>query len=134
DILLLFLLGMTIAHYEAFLTPLKTKRIICIALVLLSVILVFQTDGTIYKYPIALLVFLLVINWKIKFYNVGSYSYLLHLYHSPIIVATYPVIEKLTGNDLIRVLIQVMVSFMAVYVLYLITRKMTPLRILCGYK
>src|SRR5690606_15059626 len=93
DILLLFLLGMTIAKYEAFLTPLKTKRIICIVLVLLSVILVFQTDVTIYKYPIALLVFLLVINWKIKFYNVGSYSYLLHLYHSPIIVATYPVIE-----------------------------------------
>src|SRR5690606_9794105 len=63
DILLLFLLGMTIANYEAFLTPLKTKRIICIALVLLSVILVFQTDVTIYKYPIALLVFLLVVNW-----------------------------------------------------------------------
>jgi hypothetical protein len=134
DILLLFLLGMTIANYDAFLTPLKTKRIICVVLFLVSLVMIFQTDVTWYKYPVALLIFVLVINWKVKFYNVGSYSYLLHLYHSPIIVATYPVIEKLNGNDFIRVLIQVMVSFMAVYVLYLITRKITSLRILCGYK
>ena len=134
DILLLFLLGMTIANYEAFLTPLKTKRIICVVLFLVSLVMIFQTDVTWYKYPVALLIFVLVINWKVKFYNVGSYSYLLHLYHSPVIVATYPVIEKFIEDDFIRVLIQVVISFIAVYGLYLITRKITSLRILCGYK
>lgn len=134
DILLLFLLGMTIANYDAFLTPLKTKRIICVVLFLVSLVMIFQTDVTWYKYPVALLIFVLVINWKVKFYNVGSYSYLLHLYHSPVIVATYPVIEKFIEDDFIRVLIQVVISFIAVYGLYLITRKITSLRILCGYK
>jgi len=134
DILFLFFIGMIIANYEAFLVQFKTKLMICIALALMSVILIFQTDVTIYKYPIALLVFILIINWGVKFYNVGAYSYLLHLYHSPIIVATYPAIEKLIEDDLIRVWVQVSVSIVAVYVLYAITRKITPLRILCGYK
>ncbi|MFA7444466.1 MAG: acyltransferase family protein [Flavobacteriaceae bacterium] len=134
DILLLFLLGMAIAHYEVFLNPLKTKLMICVVLVLLSVILIAQTDVTVYKYPIALLIFILAINWKVKFYNVGSYSYLLHLYHSPIIVATYPVIENITENDFLSVLIQVSISFAVVYLLYRLTRKVVALRVLCGYK
>src|SRR5690606_22068984 len=93
DILILFLAGMVIAKYETQLILPKIRIILLSILTLLCFILILKTDITIYKYPTALLIFLIVINRDIKFYNTGSYSYLLHLYHSPIIVATYPVVQ-----------------------------------------
>lgn len=134
DILVLFLAGMAVARYETQLMLPKIKIAILSILALLSVILILKTDITVYKYPVALFVFLSVIHLNIKFYNVGSYSYLLHLYHSPIIVATFPIVHKITQNNIYSVVIQIAISFLLVYVLHLMTRKITGLRILCGYK
>src|SRR5690606_21560955 len=86
DILVLFLVGITIAKFEFQLLKPKIKQIIIVLLTIISLFFIFKTDVATYKYPLALLIFIFVLNLKIKFYNVGSYSYLLHLYHSPIIV------------------------------------------------
>lgn len=134
DILILFLAGMVIAKYETQLILPKIRIILLSILTLLCFILILKTDITIYKYPTALLIFLTVINRDIKFYNTGSYSYLLHLYHSPIIVATYPVVQIITKNDIYSVAIQASISFLLIYILYAITRRRIWLRILCGYK
>lgn len=134
DILVLFLAGMAVARYETQLVLPKVKIVLLSVLALLSVILILKTDITLYKYPVALFLFLSVIHLNIKFYNVGSYSYLLHLYHSPIIVATFPIVQKITQNDVYSIVIQIVIAFLLVYVLHLITRKITGLRVLCGYK
>lgn len=134
DILILFLTGMVITKYETQLILPKIRIVLLSILTLLCFILIFKTDITIYKYPTALLIFLIVINRDIKFYNTGSYSYLLHLYHSPIIVATYPIVQRITKNDIYSVAIQASISFLLIYILYAITRRRIWLRILCGYK
>src|SRR5690606_33030837 len=112
----------------------QIKQIIVILLAIVSLLLIFKTGVSVYKYPIALLVFIWAISTKIKFYNVGAYSYLLHLYHSPIIVCLYPLIKRISSNEFLLVLLQVVVSFVCGYLLYIVTRKIPCLRILCGYK
>lgn len=134
DILVLFLVGITIAKFEFQLLKPKIKQIIIVLLTIISLFFIFKTDVATYKYPLALLIFIFVLNLKIKFYNVGSYSYLLHLYHSPIIVCAYPLLQKISNNELLLVLLQVIIAFSCTYLLYKITRKVPRLRILCGYK
>lgn len=134
DILVLFLIGTIIARYETQLIFPKVKITMLSILALLSCLLIVKADISIYKYPLALFVFLFVINRDINFYNTGAYSYLLHLYHSPIIVATYPIIQKITKNNFYGIFIQITLSFIIVYTLFLATRKIPRLRILCGNK
>ncbi len=134
DILVLFLMGAVIAKFYGQIFKPQIKKIIIILLVTVSLFLIFKTGVSVYKYSIALLVFIWAISTKIKFYNVGAYSYLLHLYHSPIIVCLYPLIKRISSNEFLLVLLQVVVSFVCVYVLYIATRKIPRLRIICGYK
>lgn len=134
DILILFLAGATIGKLEIQLLKPKIKQMIIIFLTVISLFFIFKTNVAIYKYPLAILIFIFVLSLKIKFYNVGSYSYLLHLYHSPIIVCSYPLIKNISNNELLLVLLQVIIAFSCTYLLYKITRKFSALRILCGYK
>lgn len=134
DILVLFLVGITIGKLEFQIFKPKIKQIIIAFLTVISLFFIFQTDVATYKYPLAILIFILVLSLKIRFYNVGSYSYLLHLYHSPIIVCSYPLLQKISNNEFLLVLLQVIIAFSCTYLLYKITRKFSRLRILCGYK
>jgi|SRR5690554_182312 len=134
DILVLFLVGITIGKLEFQILKPKIKQIIIAFLVVISLFFIFKTEVAVYKYTVALLILILIIGLKIKFYNVGSYSYLLHLYHSPIIVCSYPLIKNVSDNELLLILLQIIIAFTCTYLLYKLTRKIPQLRILCGYK
>ena len=71
---------------------------------------------------------------NVKFFNVGGYTYLLHLYHSPVIVFIYPLLSNYISNIYLLVLLQIILSIITVYLLFLITRRFTVLKILSGQR
>src|SRR5690606_8522231 len=129
DILVLFLIGIAIGKFEFRILEPKIKQVIMVLLSAISLVFVFKADVAVYKYTVALLILILIIGLKIKFYNVGPYSYLLHLYHSPIIVCSYPLIKNVSDNELLLILLQIIIAFTCTYLLYKLTRKIPQLRI-----
>lgn len=134
DIVVLFASGMVIAYFSDWIK--LNRNIIYLILIPATIIFAYFYSANIsfIKYPISLLIFILLLNNKIMFYNVGAFTYLLHLYHSPIIVVLHPIISKLTKNNVLNPILQVILSIFFVYVLYLLTRKITFLKILTGQK
>nr|WP_297306980.1 hypothetical protein [uncultured Flavobacterium sp.] len=134
DIVVLFTSGMVIAYFSDWIK--LNRNIIYLILIPATIIFAYFYSANIsfIKYPISLLIFILLLNNKIMFYNVGAFTYLLHLYHSPIIVVLHPIISKLTKNNVLNPILQVILSIFFVYVLYLLTRKITFLKILTGQK
>ena len=86
------------------------------------------------KHLISIFIFISIINIKIKFFNVGGYTYLLHLYHSPVIVFIYPLLSKYISNIYMLVISQIILSIIMVYLLFLITRRFAVLKILSGQR
>lgn len=90
DILVLFLTGICIAATEDFIK--KHYRYIVLIILTASVLLIYFSNVNIYRYTVAILIFILFFNLKVRFFQVGGFSYLLHLYHSPIIVTSFPLL------------------------------------------
>lgn len=84
------------------------------------------------KFPISFFVFGLMLDLKIKFFNSGRFTYLLHLYHSPIIVISYPILNQYISNGMLKVILQIIISVCCVYLLFLATKRIKALRILSG--
>ena len=84
------------------------------------------------KFPVAFLIFILTIDLNFKFINTGRYSYLLHLYHSPIMVISYPVITRIILNPSLRIITQIIWAIILAYGLFLATKRIPKLRILSG--
>ena len=84
------------------------------------------------KWPIAIFIFILVIDLDFKFYNTGRYAYLLHLYHSPIIVITYPFIGAHISNPVLSLGSQILIASVLVYFMVLLSRKFPVLKVLSG--
>lgn len=84
------------------------------------------------KLPSAFLIFALLIDLQFKFYDTGRFSYLLHLYHAPVIVISYPLLSMYLNDPLLKILAQIALAIGAVYVLYLITKRFEFLKILSG--
>ncbi|MFU8813236.1 MAG: hypothetical protein ACNA78_09720 [Balneolaceae bacterium] len=127
DILVMFICGAAFAAMD--ITKYRTP-LIAGALVLTALSAYFAPDYT--KFFASLLLFLLIIDIQIKFYDVGAYSYLLHLYHSPMIVVTYPILSRFVTHELVSIIFQVAISLAGSYLLYRITRRVRVLRILSG--
>ncbi|MFT2008805.1 acyltransferase family protein [Pontibacter sp. 13R65] len=127
EILLLFSIGASYAYFEKIIN--KRKILICL---LLITALSFCFSSGFTKYFISLLLFLLLIDLPVRFFDVGGYTYLLHLYHAPIIIIILPVLTSTVENDNIKVLLQISASLVVTFLLYLLTRKFVRLKIISG--
>jgi len=128
DIVVLFLLG---AFSPFIFQKIKKKYWILSAQVLLSAGLFFIFPDY-FKYGIAFLIFLFVINIDIKFIKTGNYTYLLHLYHSPVMVATFPVINHFVKSPYPNVILQLSFAFASALILTYVLQKIPLLRFLSG--
>ncbi|WP_418639167.1 acyltransferase family protein [Winogradskyella sp.] len=127
DVAFLFLIGVLYSKYHNKID----KKTLIITSVILSVILgFFYVDFL--KFPIAFLIFILLIDIQIKFYNTGRFSYLLHLYHSPIIVISYPILTTFIEDPILKIVAQIAMALLLVYVFFLVTKKYDFLKILSG--
>ena len=90
DIAVLFIAGLLFGHFKK---SINKNLLISITFVVLILILFFLPGYL--KFPISFLIFILVIDFEFNFYNTGRYSYLLHLYHSPVMVVSYPFLNSL---------------------------------------
>lgn len=84
------------------------------------------------KFPVSFLIFILLIDVKLNFYKTGRFSYLLHLYHSPIIVISYPLLSLFIENPIIKIIAQITTALVFVFVFFMITKKFNFLKILSG--
>ena len=129
EILVLFVVGIVVSKYLNNKNQ-KYTQLMLLILVLLS----YLFYEPIMKHLISIFIFVSIINVNVKFFNVGGYTYLLHLYHSPIIVFIYPLLSNYISNIYLLVLLQIILSIIVVYLFFLITRKFTVLKILSGQR
>jgi len=127
DVAFLFLIGVLYSKYHNKID----KKTLIITSVILSIILGFFYIDFL-KFPIAFLIFILLIDIQIKFYNTGRFSYLLHLYHSPIIVISYPILTTFIEDPILKIVAQIAMALLLVYVFFLVTKKYDFLKILSG--
>ena len=129
EILVLFVVGIVVSKY----LNNKNQKYTQLALLIL-VFLSYSFYEPIMKHLISIFIFVSIINMNVKFFNVGGYTYLLHLYHSPVIVFIYPLLSNYISNIYWLVLSQIILSIIMVYLLFLITRRYTFLKILSGQR
>ena len=129
EILVLFVVGIVVSKY----LNNKNQKYIQLTLLIL-VFLSYLFYEPIMKHLISIFIFVSIINMNVKFFNVGGYTYLLHLYHSPVIVFIYPLLSNYISNIYWLVFSQIILSIIMVYLLFLITRRFTVLKILSGQR
>ena len=127
DVVLLFGCGCLYAYYK----PLINNSWLIFGLVLTTVLFGWAFIGWM-KFPVALLLFVLMVDWKVNIGRTGRYSYLLHLYHSPIIVISFPIINKYIHFVPLNIFSQIMVAIAGAYLLYILVQRNQYLRILSG--
>jgi hypothetical protein len=127
DIVVLFVIGIVYAKYEHFCAK---QALIIIALIISIAVGVWFTEYL--KFSVSFLFFVSIVDLQIKFWKTGRYTYLLHLYHSPIIVLTYPFVNSYVESVALSIFTQILIAIVAVYLLYLITKKFKFLEILSG--
>lgn len=127
DILILFISGIFIAEFKT-----KINKYIYLIISFFLSIISFLYFRQFSKYFVSIFLFVLLIDAKIIFFKTGAYSYLLHLYHSPIIVLSYPAISFFVGNPYLKIVLQILFAIIFSLLLFLITRKFKPLKILSG--
>jgi hypothetical protein len=127
DILIMFILGGIYARYQK---EIKTNYLMIISIFCVLLFYVFWVEFL--KYPLACLIFIAMIDLKFKFYKTGRFSYLLHLYHSPIIVVTFPLLQNYVTNPILSILSQLLIAIVCCYLLFLLTKKLAFLKILSG--
>lgn len=121
DIAALFLCGFLIRKYSV---ENQNKYIInAMGLAALAAGIYFLTEEE-YKYIIALLFFLNFISLQFTFVKTGGYTYLLHLYHSPIIVFLFPLLHKLYPNPYFEALAQISLAAGISYVVFILLKKL----------
>ncbi len=127
DVVMLFILGILYAKYNKHIK----KSLILLISVTLSIIFFFYWPYYL-KLPFSLLLFALVIDLDFNFYNTGRYSYLLHLYHSPIMVISYPIYSLYVKDEILTIILQIITAIVVVYCLFLLTKKYAFLKIMSG--
>ena len=127
DVVALFIIGML---YGRFKQLFNKNYFITISAILSILILIYLPEYI--KFPISFLAFVLIIDVKFNFYNTGRFSYLLHLYHSPIMVISYPVLNLYIDNPFLKIALQILIAILVAYLLFITTTKYKTLRILSG--
>jgi len=128
DILVLFILGVFYSRNSDFIR--SRKGIISLSLITIGILL-FYFESSVNRHVFSLALFILLIDWKVNFMNVGGYSYTLHLYHSPIIVVSYPLVVHYFDNPYVMVFLQVGVAYTLCYIGYQMIQKLN-LRFMIG--
>ena len=129
EILYLFLIGLLTAKYSE-----KLDKSFIILTTVIFWIPFFYFNIAEFKHLISILFFIGILNVNLNFKNVGGFTYLLHLYHSPIIVFVYPIISYYFSNQLVLVIYQIILSIIFIYILYFLTRKITFLKLISGQR
>lgn len=127
DVVGLFIIGALYGKFKD-----KLSRELFLGLSLAAVVVVAIWFEQYLKWPIALFIFILVVDLKFKFFNTGRYAYLLHLYHSPIIVITFPLIGANIDNPALSILSQIATASVIVYLMVLLSKRFPALTILSG--
>lgn len=127
DVAFLFLIGILYSKYS---NDLNKKFLITTTIIISIILSIFYNEFL--KFPFSFLVFILLIDVQFRFFNTGRFSYLLHLYHSPIIVISYPVLSSFIENPMIKIIAQILIALVFVYLLFSITKKYTFLKVLSG--
>ena len=127
DVVLLFGCGCLYSYYK----PLINHYWLIYGLILTTALFGWAFIGWM-KFPVALLLFVLMADWKVNIGRTGRYSYLLHLYHSPIIVISFPIINKYIHFVPLNIFSQIMVAIAGAYLLYILVQRNQYLRILSG--
>lgn len=128
DILALFTIGALYARYKEYFLK---KMLVPIALTGLSVLSFFYFPDY-QRYVITTLLFIFLIDIEMMFINVGGFTYLLHLYHSPIIVITFPLLNKFIENEIWSVICQISLAVLGAFILFRFTRQFKQLKIASG--
>ena len=119
DILILFLVGVA---YSKFKNQIN-HWIFTIALTLSYIIILIFYPGIYWgRHLVAIILFINIIKINFKFIKTGGYTYLLHLYHTPIIVFSYPFIVLFTTNIYLRVVFQILLPVVLIFLGYLLIR------------
>jgi hypothetical protein len=127
DILILFGLG---AATPYILNKVNKKMLYIILFAFFFLAFVFLSAYL--KYPLAYLIFVLVIDIDIKFVKTGGYSYILHLYHAPLMMLIYPLLASHHLNDPISIFLQILFAITMTFFIYMITRRIKFLQIISG--
>tara|TARA_S200000501_G_scaffold218306_1_gene204861 strand:- start:2648 stop:3529 length:882 start_codon:yes stop_codon:yes gene_type:complete len=129
EILYLFVIGLITAKYSEKLG--KSAIILIIAIFWLPL---FYFNIAEIKHLLSILFFIGILSVNLNFKNVGGFTYLLHLYHSPIIVFVYPIISYYFSNQLVLIISQIILSIIFIYAFYFLTRKITFLKLISGQR
>ena len=129
EILYLFVIGLLTAKYSE-----KLGKSSIILTIVISSLPLFYFDIAEVKHLVSILFFIGILTINLNFKNVGGFTYLLHLYHSPIIVFVYPIISYYFSNQIVLVICQIILSIIFIYALYLLTRKVTFLKVISGQR
>lgn len=127
DIVFLFALGFFYGSFESFI-PKKAA----IPTVIIVPFLAYFFLNTMFPYFVAFSIFYVMINLKIKFFKVGSFTYLLHLYHSPIMIALFPIIQLYVENEYLKVILQICLSIVLIFIFYKLIKKHPKLNFISG--
>lgn len=129
DIAVLFISGFIIRKYQI---ETQNKLIVnAIGLTVLAGYFYFFDEYIYHKHIIAILLFINVANLKFKFISTGGYTYLLHLYHSPIMVFIFPILFAIYPQPYFLAIAQILLSAILCYIAYLIISKFN-LRFIVG--
>lgn len=121
DIPMLFLCGFLIRKFNI---ENQNKLLInAVGLCALAAGLLFFTEG-VFKYIIALLFFLNFVTLKFTFVKTGGYTYLLHLYHSPMMVVLFPILHKLYPEPYFETIAQISLSVLFCFIGWMIIKKL----------
>uniref|UniRef100_UPI00404AB3AF acyltransferase family protein n=1 Tax=Flavobacterium sp. TaxID=239 RepID=UPI00404AB3AF len=127
DVAFLFTIGCLFGIYKE-----KVPKTFLISILVGLSILIYFLSPDFLKFPVAFLIFALLVDWQFKFFNTGRFSYLLHLYHSPIIVITYPLLKKVISDEIGLITSQILVAIFFVWILFLVTKKYSFLKVISG--
>ena len=128
DILVLFIAGFIYSRNADLFRGFKIQ---IFSLLIVSGGILFYFESIFNRHFFSMVMFILLIDWKVNFMNVGGYSYTLHLYHSPIIVVSYPLILRFVDNPYLLVFLQVGVAYSLCYIGYQLIQKLN-LRFVIG--
>ncbi|PNW26616.1 hypothetical protein BKP44_16210 [Formosa algae] len=127
DVAYLFVLGLLYGKFQNVIG----KKVLISATVIITLFVGLWSSEYL-KFPLYFLIFIMSINLNFKFFNTGRYSYLLHLYHAPIIVITYPILSLYIVNPILKIFTQIFLALFFVFLLFLLIKRFEVLKILSG--
>lgn len=127
DVAVLFVIG---SLYGKFKDVVDKKLLLALTVTTSIVFWIFIPDYL--KFPTSFLLFVLLIDVPVKLFRTGRYSYLLHLYHSPIIVITYPLVSLYIDHPVLVITAQIILALLCTFLLFLMTKRFDILKILSG--